>query len=546
MKRGKSSRDKYLWVAGILGILLFLLFTWLDPSATETHAVDQDQALAKAIAHWQQAGLETQGLKSTVLMDGEQLANGYLSKNHLRDLYDTQLLQQAPLVYWKVTLYPASGVGNDHFEVRIDPDTGAVVAWSRSVNTSEPDPIEGAAAKGLAQQALQARGFADAVVQPVAVPPETRKPREVPVQTFEYVVPATQWAVGDLQVKYNVSVTGQQVSEVSYAYLVPAEFLTWHERQERIGMILTGLSLLFSFGLTVLAFVYLFLISQKKPWWSALGLGVLTVALFALANLNELPTIQQQFLGQGLGGVGRSFGTALVIFGVVVLGLLVGAATYVLILTGGMLTKEVNPALWTPRRARNWSAHVRGAMWRGYLLAFAWLGLQGIFYLVAEKGFGVWYEEDFSMSPSNMWFPLLFPLMAWLAGIQEETTYRLFGVTFFKRYWKNSLVACLLPAMIWALGHSLYSVYPIYTRFIELSMFGVVIGYCYLWWGIETVIFAHVVFDTIQMVIPFLLGGDGKEISVGVLYLLLPIVVGYALHLVRTRNEVESDSTALL
>lgn len=433
----------------------------------------------------------------------------------------------------------------ESIRTRVESSVG-VVSWSRVLDTSKQPPVEEETAKELAQQALQALGVQDAVLQHVSLPQNIRDRRALDVQQFEYVVPASKWAVGDLQVKYSVAVAGQQVNDVSYAYIVPEEFRAWHERQGKIGMILTGLNLFFSFVLAVLAFIYLFLIRQKKPWWSALCFGVLTVGLFALANLNEMPTIEQQFFEQGMSGIGRTFGTMLVVIGVILLGMLVGGVTYVLVLTGGMLTKEVNPALWTSRRDVNWSGKMRGAMWRGYLLAFAWLGLQGIFYLVAEKGFGVWYEMDFSMSPTNMWFPLLFPLVAWMAGIQEETTYRLFGVTFFKKYWKSNLVACLLPAMIWAMGHSLYPIYPMYTRFIELSLFGLLIGYCYLWWGIETVIFAHVVFDTIQMVIPFLFGGDGKKMSIGVLYLLLPIGVGYALHLVRTRNSEPRDSTKLL
>jgi hypothetical protein len=513
-----------------------LIFTWRDPSVRETPAVDKDQALANSAEFWAQTGVDTHQLKSSAVMDGDQLADGYLGKYKLRDQYKAHVPEQAPLVYWKVSFFPAKG--GAPYVTQIDPDTGEVVAWKREADAAKRADVDETTARGLAQKALQERGIAADALQRVA--------QSEHLQTFESVVPESKWSVGGLKLKYSVQVAGGSVTDVTYTYRVPEEFLTWHERQERIGMILTGLSFLFSFVLTVLAFIYLFLIRQKKPWWSALGLGVLTAALFALANLNELPSLEQQFFDKGLGGVGMQYGLAIMMFVVVLLGLLVAAATYVLILTGGMLTREVDTALWTSRREGHWSGAVRAAMWRGYLLAFAWLGLQGIFYLVAEKGFGVWYENDFSLSPTNMWFPLLFPLLAWLAGIQEETTYRLFGVTFFKRYWKSSFVACLLPAMIWALGHSLYPIYPIYTRFIELSLFGLVIGYCYLWWGIETVIFAHVVFDTIQMVLPFLFGGDGVEVAIGVLYLVLPIAVGYVLSLAGVRKSRKQESTRQL
>lgn len=526
---------------------------WQDPTLQEKLAIDSDQAKVKAQEFWSQAGVETHGLKSNVLMGSAKLADGYLGKEHLHDQYDVKATQGAPIVYWTVSFYEEAG--NNSYTTHINPDTGQIVSWQRNdlVASSNADTV---ASAELARQALQKQGVqAEAsevellhIDNPTAsnAKPKPDNPSHLLAYDYRYKVPAAKWQVGEMTLEYQVHVVGNAVTGFFYTFHTPEEFQTWHARQEKMGTLLTGLSLLFSFVLFVLAFVYLFLVKQKKPWWSALGLSVLATVLFALANLNELPSIQQQYVNTGSGVLERTIGSAIVVAGVIILAVLAGGATYVLTLTGGALVKEVRPQLWTPRRDPNWSGNVRLAMWRGYALAFVWLALQNVFYLIWEKVFGVWVENDFSMSPSNMWVPLLFPLMAWLAGIQEEVTYRLFGVTFFKKYWKSSLVACLLPAMVWALGHSLYPVYPMYTRVIELTIFGVLIGYCYLWWGLETVIFAHVVFDTVQMVIPFLFGGEGIEIGAGVVYLLVPIAVGYGLHWFRGRQEKGREPLAPL
>jgi hypothetical protein len=112
-------------------------------------------------------------------------------------------------------------------------------------------------------------------------------------------------------------------------------------------------------------------------------------------------------------------------------------------------------------------------------------------------------------------------------------------VTFFKRYLKSTFIAVLLPAMIWALGHSLYPVYPIYTRFIELTLFGILIGLCYFRFGFETVLFAHITFDVIQMCLPLIGSGEASQVLVGILYLALPLLAAIVMH--RTRRNSQNE-----
>ncbi|KEO84032.1 CPBP family intramembrane glutamic endopeptidase [Tumebacillus flagellatus] len=491
--------------------------------------------------------MDTAGYTSTVLMQNDQLADGYLGQQNLQQEFVKKGYSGRPIVYWTVTYNEPNG--RNHWTTKIDPDTGQIVTWQRT-DAAPAQNLEEAARKQLAMQALTALGVQ---VPDLTVATETSSlkskrsgdlpalPKDDPnfrTYLYEYKVPASEWQLGDLTLSYEVRITGDLVRQVSYTYQTPVSFQTWHDRQEKIGMILTGLSLFFTFVLFVLAFVFLFLNKQKKPWWSALWMSLLVTGLFALSNLNEWPTLRQQFVEAGSTGAAQTIGFVVVLVVVAILAVLVGGASYVLIATGGGLVKEVNPKLWTPWRSPEWGVCLRRAMWRGWALCFIWLTLQNAFYWVAQHVFGVWFENDFSMSPSNMTFPLLMPLMAWMAGLQEETTYRLFGVTFFKRYWKSSFLACLLPAMVWALGHSLYPIYPVYTRFIELTLFGLLIGYCYLTWGFETVLFAHVAFDAVQMALPFLFGGNGKEIAIGVLYLVSPIVIGWGLSLVKSRKRL--------
>jgi len=98
-----------------------------------------------------------------------------------------------------------------------------------------------------------------------------------------------------------------------------------------------------------------------------------------------------------------------------------------------------------------------------------------------------------------MRYAWLLPIVAWLAGISEEAIYRLFGITMLKKIVRNTFVACLITTLIWALGHTLYPIYPISTRPIELTVIGLLFSYIFLRYGFITAMFSHVVFDSILM-----------------------------------------------
>ncbi|MCX7569505.1 CPBP family intramembrane metalloprotease [Tumebacillus sp. DT12] len=532
---GKRRTDRWIAVLGLLGLILFIFFSMGDELTGGNDRISREEAVAKAEALYAAQGFTRDGMKVTATLDGDADTDGYLGRHDLRDAFYQVMPRTAPLVYWSVT-FSSRDISYASVSVRLDAQTGDVVAFAshgmvRTVQTEE-----------ASAQEIATRGLMQMGIDPSAL--ERRMELEVPGASAElfrdqrsvldehtrrFVYEQKAWHVGELKLRYVIDVANDRVTALRYSYSVPSDFFTWHAEQQKIGTILTMISLGLSFVIFACAFVYAFLLKGERPWWSTFWLTLTVLILFFFANLNQLPVFEQSVLEGGGGGLELLLVGAFAIVGVAVLSVIVAAATYPTILSGGMLVREVDPRLWIPRRDPEWSASVRQAVWYGYGLALAWLGFQSVFYWLAQTYFGVWYENDFTMSPVNMLFPLLFPLLGWLAGIQEEAFYRLFGVTFLKRYVKSSFVAVLLPAMVWALGHSLYPIYPIYTRFIELTIFGVIIGFCYLRFGFVTVVFAHVIFDVIQMSLPLLFGKDGMEMASGGFFLVLPIFVGYGI-----------------
>ncbi|WP_157729336.1 CPBP family intramembrane glutamic endopeptidase [Tumebacillus algifaecis] len=534
----KKRSDRWLWGLGLLGLLMYFVFSWQDLfAAQEWKALSREEVVEKAKANWQEAGIELEGYRINAVMESEPSLDGYLGKEDLRSEFENQAPATAPSVYWHVTFYAGEmSSGDTRYETYHDLVSGQVFRHIRP-DTDDGKEIGETEALQLAQSALSKLGIDRTRLS--LLTDEELMLEEVgdwELNSFHFVWEDHQYAVGESRLYYSVNVTDGNVSAVTSYYEVPEAFEQWQSKQTLFASILTGFSMLGSFLMLVIAFVFLFLLQQKRPHWTTLWLSLLVMVLYAASNINQWPIIEAQGLAEG-GVLGVLIVGAFAIVAVVFVSILVGAGNYPLTMTGAMLVREVKPSLWLSRKDPEWGERLRLAAKRGYLLAFAWMGFQGLFYFIGERYFGVWYENDLSMSPANMWVPALFPLMAWFAGISEEIVYRLFGVTFLKRYLKYSFVATLLPAMIWALGHSLYPIYPIYTRFIELTIFGVIIGYCYLHYGLETVIFAHVIFDTVLMCIPLFLSGEAVQVASGIGFLILPLLVGYGFSLIKPKRE---------
>ncbi|TCP57792.1 membrane protease YdiL (CAAX protease family) [Tumebacillus sp. BK434] len=543
----KKRGDRMLWMIGIVGLVMYFVFSWQDLfAAQEWKMLSRDEVIAKAQTHWKQENINLSEYKTSAVMESADSLDGYLGKEDLHEEFGKQAPDTAPVTYWHVIFYNDYSSRGLTYETYHDVKSGKLIGFSRPTPETNTE-ISTTAGRQRAEQALQDLGVDMSRLELLSTDGEIIDEAEVLEGDEEYRSNRMSFSwqdrsyqVGDSELYYEVSLTGDQVDEVTSDYRVPDSFTEWHDRQTLYAGLLTGVSLLGSFLLLVFAFVFLFLIQQKRPYWSSLWLSLLVFVLYAISNVNQWPVLRAQALGEGGGMFGLLLTGALAIVMAVITSFWVGASNYPLTMTGGMLVREVKPSLWLNRRDPEWSDRMRSAAKRGYALAFAWMGFQGLFYFIGENYFGVWYENDLSMSPANMWVPALFPLLAWFAGISEEITYRLFGVTFLKRYLKYSFIAALLPAMVWALGHTLYPIYPIYTRFIELTIFGVIIGYCYLHYGLETVIFAHVTFDTVLMCIPLFLSGEAVQVASATFFLFLPLVVGYGVSLMKMRRE-QSD-----
>ena len=177
------------------------------------------------------------------------------------------------------------------------------------------------------------------------------------------------------------------------------------------------------------------------------------------------------------------------------------------------------------------------ALWIGIAYTGVLLGMQTVIFFILESGFHAWSSTDASQSPLNLRIAPLFPLLAWVAAISEEGIYRLFGVGLLNRLFRNPWLAGIIPTLVWAFGHVTYPIYPYYSRPVELLFIGMFFLFIMLKHGWWTAMFAHLMLDNFLMSLSFMLDGTIVGFLIGLVYLLSPIGIVYALAKIHRNQE---------
>jgi hypothetical protein len=108
---------------------------------------------------------------------------------------------------------------------------------------------------------------------------------------------------------------------------------------------------------------------------------------------------------------------------------------------------------------------------------------------------------------SSAYFPFLSALgMGLSASMSEEGVFRVFGINWGRKYFKNTAMAVAFSALVWGFGHTEYAIFPIWFRGIEVTLIGLVYGVIFLRYGVIPLLVAHYLFDVFWGVAAYLLG----------------------------------------
>ncbi len=343
---------------------------------------------------------------------------------------------------------------------------------------------------------------------------------------LDYLVPDAK--LGESTLHLQVTFNNDEVASIVPDITPPASYTSYIKSQTTLATWLTFLGYgLFTLVLGVLAIVFASLKRKHTSFKRGIILTCVYTAVSMISVFNMWPYLEREYGHSGWSGqLTLLFLIALQL----VLNVMMAVLLYFSLVGGDGLWRERGLNMWPRSREIGYGKYVLHSAAVGYLYAIILLGVQSIIYLILEPAFGVFSSSDDSSSPYNMVVPALFPLLAWMAGIGEEGVYRLFGIVMLKKLLRNTFAAAAITSIIWALGHTLYPIYPVYSRPIELLIIGLLFSFVFIRYGFIAAVFAHVMFDTILMSLSLMSVGGWGNILLGIVYIILPAVIAYVIY----------------
>lgn len=530
-----------LSISAGVALIVFILLQILPALAPQVLEPQQQKVISKAEAaqkalsfaknKWNLTGMEANNLSVTYATNSKLY--GYLAANKLTATYDKKFAKPYPYDTYRVEASDQQDKNTSYY-MYLNMQTGEVVSWSKFHIPLQPLKLSKDEMVAAAIGYLKSAGYKSNSLQPFRIT-GTLEGNTRPNVVFQ----DSNHKIGESFLHIQLEFDGDQIVSFRPDFPVPQAHLDYVNRQNRYANWMTGIGYAFmTFVLAVLAVVFSAISRRYTSFMRGIFLSGLYTALSIFSTFNILPALQAA-------GGDIPHDQAALSFGIIVqsvITLVMGAATYFSFVGGDGLWKQLGYNPWPRWQERGYGDYVFKSMWIGYLTAIILLGAQSIIYIVLALIFGTWSTTDATQSTFNMMYPLLFPLMAWVAGIGEEAVYRLFGIVMMKKIVRNTFLACLIPTLIWAFGHTLYPIYPTYSRPIELVILGLMFSFIFLRYGFITAVFAHVIFDSIGMGTSLLFMNEGPVyIFAGFGYMVLPAIVAWIIRIFHRNRKPRDD-----
>lgn len=528
--------SKWLIFSGIIGLILFIMFqiapSMLTSSTGEdTTVITKSEARERAIRFAEQKLNYTEAPNDqwSVLYQSDSSFYGYMSRENLLEEYTKKKLdKQYPFDVFRVTLSP-SAEQESSLSVDLNMYTGQVVAFSKVKGTNSEDlqgnvPASAEESTGNALSLSQKEMLARPWLQEWGVNPAKL---QIEANTGNYGLVYTDKSVqiGEALLQYYFNFEGEQVSSFSAGFTAP----TWHTSYVKEQTSLANKLTLLGYGLPtlalgILALIYSILRREHTSFKRGVFLSSAYFVIMMISTYNMLP----ESSGEGL----EAQITSIIMFIIYALySLLMSSLLYFSLVGGdGLWRKEGSLNYWPRAKEPGYGQYVLDSIRAGYIWAFVLLGVQTLMFIFLSLTLNNWSTTDASQSPYNMRYAWLLPIVAWLAGLSEEAIYRFFGIPMLKKVFRSTLVASLITTLVWAFGHTLYPIYPISSRPIELTVIGLLFSYIFLRYGFITVMFAHVVFDSILMGATLIFMKESVNVGAGIFAIIMPFLVGYIVY----------------
>ncbi|MEO3946893.1 CPBP family intramembrane glutamic endopeptidase [Gorillibacterium sp. CAU 1737] len=521
--------NRKLLILALVGIVLyFSVSAWYATKGEDNpDTLPPTPAVTKEIAEktaldWFEREVGGTARVEEVVHTVEKQAQVYLEKNKLTKQYEDAYKDLFPLEYWRVGLVADNG---SRLYLRIGLEENRVFGilspkpHSESaivLKTQQPDELF--AELGYSPQDYQIKVFRN----------QDKTEAVSPTFRFEPLQPT----IGEAKLVVDYSTGPDGITQMVPSLQPPAEFLSWLHKQDTGAGLYSMLYMIGAFTFGIVGLILMILKRKNASFRRGILFSLVFLAAISIHTYNSLPA---QRASVGVSESGLMSDSFLAIVSIVLYALL-AVSLYFNAVSGDVLWKERGWKPWPSWKDERFGQHVYASMGRGYLLCLFIMGVQQVLFLFAYNAFDTFSVNDPSQSMENLYWPWVFPTLAWYAGIGEEIVFRLFGISLFRKILPNGrnkvsqhlirFISVLLPTLIWAAGHASYAFYPNYTRLFEVTALGLIFGYIFLRYGLYTAIFAHVSMDVILMALSYMVGvRTPGSIALGLFYMATPFLV---------------------
>jgi Type II CAAX prenyl endopeptidase Rce1-like len=492
-----EKRALLLWVVfGILGTAFaYKYFFRAFPEASVDFRVTRPEALKLAQNFVAGLGENVSGFQSAIVFNVDDDAKTYLERELGLQQANQLMSSQLHVWYWDVRFFRP--LQEEEFYVRVSP-AGNVVGYTHKIEEARPGAtLDRATAQARAQNFLVSKLGLDRSEWDF-LPEEANSTKRPNRTDWDFTWEKHGFRAKDAPYRLTVGLEGERIGG-SQEYLRVPE--AWQRSYQRLRAGNNTLASVFFVPYILLlgAAVWLALrltTQGQTSWRGAIILGLLVAGLLFLQDLNDWPLWGASYNTNASYG-----GFILTKVGLALLFSVLTALTVTLVLPAAEpLYRASQPQrlqlakVFTLRGLR--SKEFFSAAVVGLSLAAAHIGYVVAFYIVAGH-FGAWAPQEINYQDSvNTLFPWLAgAAIGLLASTNEEFTFRLFAIPFFKRLTGARWIAVVLPAFMWSFLHSNYPQEPPYIRGVEIGLFGIVAGLVMLRWGILATLVWHYTVD---------------------------------------------------
>lgn len=445
----------------------------------------------------------------------DKLMNGYITRDELTKAYYDQYDKRFPTDTYQVEVDFDGSSGRGFVYVHMQ--SKQIVAWN--LHVGEPVTDADANFGELAEELLKQQGFSSEELAGGAARPNG-----------DWFVKPADYMIGESQLAVTAAVSmidGNPVL-IKYkpAFAPPAEYTDYVKGQDKWAQFMTGYGyFLISFVLFILAVIYAVLYRGYTSYKRGIVLSIVYFVTYVIINLNVLDGIRASQGENELGGQTILITAVFTVF----LSIPMAGSIYFSLVAGDGLWKAQGRALWPRFREPGYGTYVWRSMGLGYCFAAIMFAVQAAIFIGLKFTIGTWSTSDVTQSPYNMAYLWLMPVLAWAAAISEEAVYRFFGIGLFRKWFKNTFAAALIPTISWAFGHVMYPFYPSSTRLIELIIIGLLFSCIFVRYGLITAMFTHAIFNSVGVAITIFTVGSAFDIASGIFFVVLPVIIAFVI-----------------